>query len=239
MNIAVIFAGGAGTRMNSKGKPKQFLEVNGKPIIIHTLEIFECHPEIDAIVVSCIPGWIEYLQNLMEKYRINKVKCIVGGGITGQESIYNGLRSAVKIADEKCIVLIHDGVRPLINEKVISDNIASVKVNGSAITSSVTKETIVVVDSNNEILNVPSRENSRIAKAPQSFYLQDILEVHEKALKDGITNSIDSCTLMNQYGKNLFMIDGPYENIKITTPDDFYTLRALLEAKENSQIYGY
>ena len=239
MNIAVIFAGGSGTRMNSKARPKQFLEVNSKPIIIHTLELFENHDEIDAIIVSCIEGWIEYLDDLISLYRINKVRSIVNGGNTGQLSIYNGLVAAENIATENSIVLIHDGVRPLINEKVISDNIENVKLYGSAITSAITKETIMVVNEKNEIISIPSRKDSRIAKAPQSFYLDEIIDIHRRALQEGVTDSIDSCTLMKQYGKELVMIDGPYENIKITTPDDFYTFRALLEVKENSQIFGY
>ena len=140
--------------------------------------------------------------------------------------------------NERSIVLIHDGVRPLINSELLSTNIASVVKYGSAITAGVVKETIVVVDENMEVENVPSRKHSRMAKAPQSFWLEDIMQVHERALADGEENSIDSCTLMKKYGKQLHMIDGPYENIKITTPDDFYTMRAILEAKENSQIYG-
>ena len=117
MNIAVIFAGGVGSRMHSKDRPKQFLEMYNKPI--HTLEYFENHSMIDAIVVVCIKDWIPYLNKLLYKFRIEKVKSVVPGGETGQLSIYNGLKSAKQIAkDEKSIVLIHDGVRPLINEKV-------------------------------------------------------------------------------------------------------------------------
>ena len=240
MNIGVIFAGGVGSRMHSKDKPKQFLKLYDKPIIIHTLEHFESNNEIDAVVVACIEEWIPYLEESLYKFRIEKVKRIVPGGKTGQLSIYNGLKAAKEVAkDEKCIVLIHDGVRPLINSKLLSANIESVKEHGSAITAGVVKETIVVVGNNLDIEQVPSRAKSRVAKAPQSFWLDDILAVHEQALLDGEDNSIDSCTLMKQYGKHLHMIDGPYENIKITTPEDFYMMRAILEAKENSQIYGF
>ena len=240
MNIAVIFAGGVGSRMNSKERPKQFLEMYNKPIIIHTLEHFENHPEIDAIAVVCVEGWVDYLQNLLYKFRIEKVKKVVVGGATGQLSIYNGLKAAKEIAgDEKSVVLIHDGVRPLINAKLISDNIASVNKNGSAITTAVVKETILVVKESDGFIDyVPSRANSRIAKAPQSFWLDDILGAHEKALAEGEQNFIDSCTMMQHYGKALFLVDGPDINIKITTPQDFYTMRAILEAKENAQIYG-
>lgn len=239
MNIGVIFAGGIGSRMHSKEKPKQFLELYNKPIIIYTLEYFEFNDEIDAIVIACIEDWIPYLNDLLYKYRIEKVRKIVPGGSTGQLSIYNGLVAAKEVCgDEPSIVLIHDGVRPLINSQLLSDNIKSVKEYGSAITAGIVKETIVVVDENMEVEHVPPRSKSRVAKAPQSFWLDEILTIHKKALADGVDNSIDSCTLMKAYGKQLHMIDGPYENIKITTPDDFYTMRAILEAKENSQIYG-
>ena len=238
MNIAVIFAGGVGQRMKTAKRPKQFLELHKKPIIIYTLEIFEQHPDIDAIVVACVEDWIPYLKDLLQKFHITKVKKVVPGGATGQMSIYNGLVAAKEIAkDEKSVVLIHDGVRPMIDEKVITDNINSVRENGSAITSAVVKETIMVVKDDNSIDYVPDRAHSRVAKAPQSFWLDDILAMHHRAQDDGIEDFIDSCTMMKHYGCNLFLIDGPYENIKITTPDDFYTMRALLDAQENAQIY--
>ncbi len=238
MNIGVIFAGGIGQRMKTTKRPKQFLEMHGKPIIIYTLEIFEQHPEIDAVVVACVQDWIPYLEELLVRFHITKVKKVVPGGDTGQMSIYNGLAAAKEVAgDEKSIVLIHDGVRPLINADVITNNIQSVKEHGSAITSAVVKETIMVVKDDNSIDYVPDRSHSRVAKAPQSFWLEDILSVHQRAQQEGIFDFIDSCTMMKHYGHNLYLIDGPYENIKITTPDDFYTMRALLDAQENAQIY--
>ena len=240
MNIAVIFAGGVGSRMHSKDRPKQFLELYNKPIIIHTLDVFEQSADIDAIVIACVEEWIPYLKNLLYRFRIDKVKKVVPGGASGQLSIYNGLVAAKEIAgEEDSIVLIHDGVRPMINNTVIADNIRSVKDHGSAITTAVVKETILVVNDDNSINYVPDRARSRIAKAPQSFWLKDILSVHEQALSEGRSNFIDSCTMMQHYGKSLYLVDGPYENIKITTPDDFYSMRAMLEAKENAQIYGF
>ncbi len=239
MNIGVIFAGGVGSRMHSKDVPKQFLEIHNKPIIIHTLEYFERNDEIDAVVISCVGEWIPHLEQLLYKFRIEKVRKVVQGGASGQLSIYNGLLAAREVSGgEKSIVLIHDGVRPLISEELLSSNIESVKKYGSAITSGIVKETIVVVDENGMVEQVPSREKSRVAKAPQSFWLDDILAVHEKAMSEGKDNSIDSCTLMKSYGYRLHMVDGPYENIKITTPDDFYTMRAILDARENEQIHG-
>ncbi len=241
MNIAVIFAGGVGSRMHSKERPKQFLEMYNKPIIIHTLEHFQNHPMIDAIVVVCIESWISYLNELLYKFRIEKVKKVVPGGETGQLSIYHGLKAAKEVANgEKAVVLIHDGVRPLITEKLITNNIEAVRRYGSAITTAKVKETILVVNEQDSSIDyVPSRNNSRVAKAPQSFWLDEILSAQEKALAKGERDWIDSCTLMQEYGFKMHLIDGPSQNIKITTPEDFYTMRAILEAKENEQIYGF
>lgn len=238
MNIGVIFAGGVGTRMNSKDMPKQFLKVFNKPIIIHTLEHFQINDNIDAIVIACVEEYIEFLKKLLYQYRIDKVKKIVPGGKTGQLSIYNGLCAAKELSNgEKSIVLIHDGVRPLITSDLLTQNINTVKKYNSCITSGIVKETIVEINNVGTILHVPTRANSRVAKAPQSFWLADILKVHEEAMAKGEYECIDSCTMMQKYGFRLHIIDGPYENIKITTPDDFFTMRAMLEAKENSQIY--
>ncbi len=238
-NIAVIFAGGVGKRMNSKDLPKQFLEIYNKPIIVHTIEFFEKNENIDGIVVACHSDWLDYFNNLIYKYRLDKIKKVVPGGETGQLSIYNGLCAAKElVGDEECIVLIHDGVRPLINIDLITKNIEDVKKYGSSITSGIVKETIVEIDDEGGIKLVPDRAHSRVAKAPQCFYLKDILDAHSKALDENITTFIDSCTMMNHYGYKLHMTDGPYENIKITTPDDFYTMRAILQAKEDAQLKG-
>ena len=151
MNIAVIFAGGVGSRMQTiGGTPKQFLNVHGKPIIIHTLEKFQENDNIDAITIACVDGYIDHLWKLVKKYDITKVKAIVKGGKNGQESIYNGLKAAKEISDSNDdIVLIHDGVRPLIGNKLIDDNIATVKKYGNAITCVECKETVVTVDNDN------------------------------------------------------------------------------------------
>lgn len=240
MNIAVIFAGGTGIRMHAKSRPKQFLELNGKPIIIYTLELFDNHRDIDAIVVSCIEEWIPFLRKMIHKFDVTKVARIVPGGKDGQESIYKGLLAAREIAgsDDQSIVLIHDGVRPLITEETITDNIRKVREEGSCITCIPSTETFIV-DQGNGSYDVPVRDNSLIARAPQSFYLNDILETHHKAQQEGKVDFIDSCSLMNYYGKHLGIVFGPVENIKITTPMDFYLFRALVEVHENQQIFGF
>ena len=136
MNAALIFAGGTGTRMNIKTMPKQFLPLHGKPIILYTLEQFEYHPDIDVIVVVCIASWIDHLKLLLKKNNFTKVHWVVPGGSSGQESICNGLKALHEHCPEDTIVLVHDGVRPLVNAQVITDNIACVQAHGNAITTS-------------------------------------------------------------------------------------------------------
>lgn len=241
MNTALIFAGGTGERMNSKSKPKQFLELHGKPIIIYTIEWFEKHNEIDNIVVVCLEEWIDYLKDLIIKYQIKKVDWIVRGSNTSQLSIFNGLDVLYKDRDipKDSTVIIHDGVRPLISESLITKNIESVKKYGSAITMSSAKETIITINKTNKVEDISSRELCRIAKAPQCFYLNDIYLAHTKAMDDGIENFIDSASLMNNYGYKLHGVEGSDQNIKITTPIDYYVFKAICDARENSQIFGF
>ena len=136
MNIAIIFAGGTGQRMNSKTRPKQFLELHGKPILVYTLEQFQYHPEIDGIILVTLPDWIDYSENLKIKYQLDKLEAIIPGGPTATESAFNGLSKAGEIYPEDSIVLIHDGVRPLIDGDTISKDIVCVKAHGTAITVS-------------------------------------------------------------------------------------------------------
>lgn len=239
MNISIIFAGGSGRRMHTKSRPKQFLEYNGKPVIIYTLELFDNHPLIDGIVVACIEEWIPFLEKMIKKFEINKVVKIVPGGTSGQESIYKGLIAAKEYSgDENDIVLIHDGVRPLITEQTISDNIEMVKKERSCITCVPATETFIVTQDDGS-LEIPSRANSLIARAPQSFYLKDILVAHEKARTEGLNGFIDSCSMMHYFGHKLGRVMGPMENIKITTPTDYFVFKAMVEVHENQQIFGF
>lgn len=242
MNIAIIFAGGAGRRMNTVSRPKQFLELNGKPVIIYTLELFDNHPQIDAICVVCIEPWIDFLRKQLKKFEINKVASIVAGGETGQDSIYYGLCAAEQYVQAQGVtganVLIHDGVRPLITAQTITDNIEIVNEKGNCITCVPAQETFVVKQTDGTF-SIPSRSDSLIARAPQSFRLNDILSAHRRALKEGRHDFIDSCTMMTYYGHQINTIIGPMENIKITTPTDFFIFRAMVEVHENQQIFGY
>lgn len=239
MNIAVIFAGGTGQRMNPTALPKQFLKVHGKPIIVHTIEKFQNCDQVDKIVVVSLSEYIDYLFELKKEYRLTKIESVVGGGTTGQDSIFNGLIAAKGISkSENDIVLIHDGVRPLIDEKTIKDNIVCVKEKGSAITVAKATETILISnksdsDAVGEVLN---RDNCYLGRAPQSFFLTAILEAHKKSRELGVDSFTDSASMMRFFGNELYAVEGPTDNIKITTPMDFFVFKALLDAEENKQI---
>lgn len=239
MNIAVIFAGGSGQRMNTRSKPKQFLDVHGKPVIIYTLEIFQEHRDIDGIILVCIESWIEYTKKLIDKYNLTKVLDVIPGGKTGQESIFLGLKIAYEKYDKEAIVLIHDGVRPLINDGVITNCLDCVKQNGNAITISPAIETIFIKNEDGTVGDILKRSNCELAKAPQCFYLKDIYNSHIRSQKENKYDFIDSASMMQYYGYKLYTVEGPAENIKITTPSDFYIFRAIMDARENLQILGF
>jgi 2-C-methyl-D-erythritol 4-phosphate cytidylyltransferase len=237
MITALIFAGGVGERMNSKAKPKQFLKIYGKPILIHTIENFEYHVAIDEIVVVCLENWIKEFKNMLDIHKITKVRKIVSGGSTGHDSIYNGLKAIRETANDDTIVVIHDGIRPLITEELITENIEAVKKYGSAITVSEATESPGEVHGD-KIIRVPSKKDIKTIRAPQTFYLKDIWKAHQRAVSNNY-KSIDSAELMSKYGDiELHAIVGPSYNIKLTSPSDYYIFRAIYEAKENLQIFG-
>lgn len=236
-NVAIIFAGGTGKRMNTKSKPKQFLELHGKPILIYTLEQFDDHPEIDGIILVVLEQWIDDCKEMISKFKLKKVAAVVSGGNSAMDSQRNGLLKAKKMFSDDSVVLIHDGVRPLIDSDTISKNIASVKKHGTAITVTPAIETIAIKKHSGEVGQIVERSKCELARAPQSFFLKDIIDVHMKAEKDGM-EFIDSASMMQYYGHLLYTVEGPPENIKITTPNDFYIFRALVDAEENSQIFG-
>ncbi len=239
MNIAIIFAGGTGRRMNTRAKPKQFLEMHGKPVLIYTLQHFEEHSDIDSIVLVCLESWIDYAKKIIREFHLKKVIDIVPGGNTGQMSIYNGVACAFRNStNENDIVLIHDGVRPLIDGDTITDCIESVRKYGSAITTTPAIETIFVDGEGDKVGKIFNRSQCAMARAPQCFYLSELYEAHLKAQKEKKFDFIDSAMLMQYYGAELHTVVGPVENIKITTPTDFYLFRALLDAQENMQIVG-
>lgn len=240
MNIAIIFAGGSGVRMGS-GIPKQFLEIEGKPILIHTLKLFQYHKGIEKIYLSVLEDYIPYAESLIEEYSITKVAGVMAGGKTAQDSIYIALKKAAEENDGDSVVLIHDGVRPYVSYEVISNNIKCVKEYGNAITCTPCYETILLSETGSHVDKVPYRKETFAAQAPQSFYLKDIIHYHDiiRASENGYENMVDACTIVTSLGIQAHMIEGNRGNIKVTTPEDVYMFRALLHYKENEQIFGY
>ncbi len=242
MNIAIIFAGGVGQRLNNgeNSTPKQFLKINDKPIIIRTLELFQTHKDIDKIYISIHPDYYEYMQELVKYYYITKTAGIVNGGKTGQESIYNALKLAQKENPQDSIVLIHDGVRPNITEEVITKNIECTKKNGNAITCTSCFETILISENGINPEHVPYRKDTYAAQAPQTFHLGEVIEAHEITRKTNpnYTDIVDTCTLYKTLDKKTFMVKGNRGNIKITTIEDLYILRALIRYKEDLEAFG-
>ena len=230
--IAVIFAGGVGARMKNSKTPKQFLEWNGRPILIQTLDVFEQTETIDGIVLACKAEWIDHTKQLIKKAGLQKVLSIVPGGESALESQYNGLVEAKRLfPDDAVTVLIHDGVRPLVDNSTIERNIESVESKGSAITVTPAIVTVMVTQ-NGSIKHILNRNECLMAKAPQSFRLDDIISVHNRAKDEGIHDFIDSASMMMHYGYTLYPVLGETENIKITTPSDYYMFTGIIKNRE-------
>lgn len=238
MNVALVFAGGTGQRMHSNARPKQFLELYGKPIIAYTLEVFQSHPEIDAIIVPCVKGWLRRLQEIADKYEISKLIKIVPGGATTQQSKLLALRALRDICKDDDAILIHDAVRPLITHKLIDDNLACLRQFGNAITVEPFTETGVVSEDGRSVDTAIERGRLYIAKAPQTFYYGEALLAHEAAQEMPDSTTIDTCTIMTELGKKLYFVPCLSSNIKITTPEDYYIFKAIYDLHESNMVLG-
>lgn len=234
-NIALVIAGGSGNRMG-QDIPKQFIHVESSPIIIHTLQCFQRHPDINAIAVVCLKGWETVLQSYANQFCITKLRHIYPGGRTGMESIHNGIYGlkADGYSDED-LILIHDSVRPLLSQDIISNNIATCKAYGFAITGIQCREAILQSeDGFTSSASIP-RDTLIRTQTPQTFSLKDIISIHEEAKSKGITNSVASCSLIAEIGgREMHIVPGSEKNIKITTTEDLEILKALMHThKEN------
>ncbi len=231
MNVALIIAGGKGQRMQQE-IPKQFLNVNDKPVIIYTLEAFQSHPDIDAIGVVCVDGWHDILKAYARQYKITKLEWVVSGGENGQASIRNGLFHAEELYSPEDIILVHDAIRPMVSQEIISDCIVQCRRHGSAV-AVVPCNTVALRRTTEQTSSeaVP-RETLALTQTPQAFQVGKLAEAHRKALELGITNSIASCTLMVELGEVVHFSIGAETNIKLTTPDDLKIFKALLALKE-------
>ena len=236
-NIALIIAGGVGARMH-QDIPKQFINVNDKPVIIYTLEAFQKHPYNDSIEVVCLEGWHEILGAYAKQFGISKLENIVNGGETGLQSIRNGLKDiATRYDDDDDIVLIHDAIRPMVSQDIISDNIRVCREYGNAITAiPCTSVMLKTADSLMASEQIP-RDNLKITQTPQTFYLKEIIEAHKEAVQKGINDSIASCSLYVELGRKLYLSMGSEKNIKLTTSEDIEIFSALLKASRPEWLH--
>lgn len=235
MNIALLTAGGTGQRMG-QDIPKQFININDKPVIVYTLEAFQNHPDIDAIAVVCLEGWHHILEVYAKQFNITKLKHIVSGGENGQDSIRAGLFELEKHYNKKDMVFIHDGIRPMVSGEIISDCLVTAKKYGNAITAIPCAEAMLVTDNQIDSTESIPRDNLKRTQTPHAFYLEDICSLHREALEKGITNSVAACTLMIELGKKVYFSKGSEKNLKLTTVDDLDIFKALLIAKRSEWI---
>lgn len=245
--IAIIFAGGTGQRFGSQ-IPKQFVNIYGNNIIIHTLNVFQNHNEIDEIYIGCIEDWIPYLNKLIKINNINKVKNILPGGISGQDTIYKILKEARKENNDEDIVLIHDGVRPIVTDEEISENIKCVIENGSAITCIPFAETPVYSENGKVIDKTLDRNKIYRGVAPQSFRLGHIISAHEKIRENDInyeknyngSTIVDSASLVKAaFNEDCHIIKGNPNNMKVTTTGDYFSLLGILATSDiENYFYG-
>lgn len=237
MNIAILTAGGTGTRTH-QDLPKQFISVENKPIIIYTLEAFQKHPNIDEIYVVCLSGWEAILEAYSKQFNITKLKKIVTGGSTGQESIFNGLKaiSEEHVNYSDIVVIIHDGNRPMVSQDVITDNLVKQKQYGSAVAAIPTTEVVFVSNEGISSNNVLNRDELWRTQTPHSYFFSELWNIHQCANRDGIKNMAASCSLMQKYGKTTYFSKGSEKNIKITTVEDIEIFKALLNSKNYSWI---
>lgn len=240
MNIALIFAGGSGVRMGA-GIPKQFLEINSMPVLVHTVRLFQWHTKIDKIYISTLEDYIPYVESLCEEYHLTKVADVIPGGSSAQDTIYNLLKKAESENPDDSIVLLHDGVRPFVSYDVITENIETAKEKGNAITCTPCYETILLSHDGEGVDQVPYRKDTFAAQAPQTFVLKDIIAAHDRirATENGYENMVDNCTICHTLGIPVHMVEGNRGNIKVTTPEDVYMFRALLQYRENEQTFGF
>ncbi|MCI9314702.1 MAG: 2-C-methyl-D-erythritol 4-phosphate cytidylyltransferase [Lachnospiraceae bacterium] len=235
MNVALLLAGGNGTR-TEQDIPKQFFNVYEKPIIIYTLEAFQRHPNIDGIVVSCLDGWQEILRVYANDAGITKLQKVVAGGENGQASARNALRELRGICAEDDIVILHDAIRPMVSADIISDCIVKCRKYGSGLAAMRCQETIVKTEDGRKGDTSISRNDIMRVQTPQAYLYGKVMRAHEKALEQGITNAVYTNTLMLDLGETLYFSKGSEKNLKITTMEDVEIFKAMYRMEKEDWV---
>ena len=239
MNVAILIAGGSGHRMGQE-IPKQFINVYDKPVIVYTLESFQKHPLVDAIEVVCLEGWDNILWAYAKQFNIDKLKWVVPGGNSGQESIRNGVYNLEDKCHEGDIVIIHDGVRPLIDDTILTDVIRTAEKYGNGVTSRPVNEQVFWVDKDDETTTTSyiPREQLRIVATPQAYEYTNLDKRYHEAFEKniGVDGSNYTNTMMVQLGETLHFAAGSDRNIKLTTKDNLEIFKATLKADKDEWL---
>ncbi len=234
MNLAVILAGGQGLRMGGL-TPKQFLTIENKPILLHTLEAFERHPLIDKICVVCLPAWQDTLRGHLEQCGIRKVSWIIGGGACRRESSYLAVKLLYRECDPEDVVLIHDGARPMVSARILTENIESARKYGACETVSPAQDTIVISEDGETVHFLPDRRTVYHVQTPQSFLLREIYGAHQYYLarqgEEEIPDITDDGGLLLYAGKKVAMVLGEKQNLKLTSREDLIFFQTVLANK--------
>ena len=235
MTIALITAAGQGSRMG-QDIPKQFLHIKDKPIIIYTLERFQNNPQIDAILLVTLPSWFGFVEAYAHQFSITKLKWIVPGGETGQESIHLGIKKLEAECEKDTIVMIHDGNRPMVDNDIISSSLAVFEKYGSAVAAIPCTEAVFrSIDGISSDTSIP-RESLLRTQTPHTYTLDKLLWAHNKAAELNISNTAASCTLMQELGETVFFSKGSEKNFKLTTKEDLEIFNAFLYAETNQWL---
>ncbi|MBG9454826.1 2-C-methyl-D-erythritol 4-phosphate cytidylyltransferase [Lysinibacillus sphaericus] len=229
MNYGIILASGIGSRMGIVDKPKQFIDVYGKPIIIHTLEAFANHPEIDRIIIVTLDEWIDDVRILIRRYEIDKVMDLVVGGDTRQASVYAALCYLQGQCNDDDIVVVHDAVRPLVSQRIISSNIEGAKLHGAVDTVIPSADTVVESKNTETISQIPKRDYFYLGQTPQSFTYSLLKESHDYALEHPYIETTDDCKLVLQLNHPVYLVKGEKLNFKVTTFEDLLLFKAILK----------
>lgn len=237
MNIALIIAGGTGHRMGQE-IPKQFLNVYDKPVIIYTLEGFQRHQEIDAIEVVCLEGWSEMLRAYSKQFNIDKLRWVTPSGETAQESIRNGVFALREVCGPEDIVVIHDGIRPMVEDFVLTDVLVKCRQYGNAVTSLPYNEQIFVTEDGASTVRYIPRDTLRRVSTPQAYRYEKLLWAYERAFSEGIgiQASTYANTLMTDLGERLYFAAGSDKNIKLTTKDDFELFKTYMKMEKDGWL---
>lgn len=233
MNIAMIMASGKGERMG-QSIPKQFINVNDKPVLVYTIEKFQKHPQIDKILVVCLEGWESVLGAYAKQFSLNKLEWIVSGSEERQKSILNGLKKLQEVAHPDDFIILHDGVRPLVTLDILSDLIVTAGKYGNAVSAYPVLDQIVVRDDDQATSQSIPRDELRVVTTPQAYTLETISSTYEKAYRDGkaMSGNHSINTLMHEYGEKLYFSKGSDSNFKLTSTDDIYRFKAILEIEK-------